>query len=171
MQRNRGVTLVELVTTLAVVALLATLAAPSFRELGRRAAVLSATHAVMSALHTTRSASITRGRPGILCLTASDNACLTNTARVATGYLAWIDAGTQRGQFDASDTLLMRASLPGDIAIRGSRTYVTFWPVARAGTTNTLSICDLALLAAPAQVVVSPSGRPRLATTNPSACR
>ena len=64
--------------------------------------------------------------------------CLGRPTEQATSYLAWVDAGSSPGRFDTHDILLRRGQLPGDIALRGSRTSVTFWPIARAGTTNTL---------------------------------
>lgn len=160
--RCGGVTVVELLATLAVLAVLVTVAVPGFRHMSRRAAVLVATHDLMSALHTTRAASIARGRPGVVCLTDAGSDCLRSTADSAVGYLAWLDHSGSRTRLDPEDTLLVRAQLPGELQLRGSRTSVTFWPIARAGTTNTFSICDLAALAPPAQVIVSQSGRPRL---------
>ncbi|HPF25847.1 MAG TPA: GspH/FimT family pseudopilin [Steroidobacteraceae bacterium] len=167
--RCGGVTLVELLAALAILAILVTVAVPGFRHMSRRAAVLVATHDLMSALHATRAASITRGRPGVVCLTGADNVCLRSTADSAIGYQAWIDQGGSLTRLDPGDTLLLRAQLPGELQLRGSRASVTFWPIARAGTTNTFSICDLATLAPPAQVIVSQSGRPRLGTSSRAA--
>ena len=170
MRSAHGVTLIELLTALTLLAILAAAAAPGFRHMARRAAVLSATHEIMSALHSTRAAAITRGQPGIVCVTGTTGTCLNVIDRPGDGYLAWLDTGADRGRLDPRDTVLFRSRLPGRISLRGSRTSVTFWPVSRAGTTNTLSICDRDAIAAPSQVIVSQSGRPRLATAPARAC-
>jgi hypothetical protein len=61
--------------------------------------------------------------------------------------------------------------LPPGIELRGSRASLTFWPVSRAGTTMTIAICDLHRLARPELVIVSQSGRPRLARGTDVACQ
>ncbi|MEY2684801.1 MAG: hypothetical protein RJA09_1945, partial [Pseudomonadota bacterium] len=64
---QRGVTLIELMITVAIVAILASLAAPSFRDSIVRNRLSSAITDVMTAVNFARSESIKRGRTVTLC--------------------------------------------------------------------------------------------------------
>jgi Tfp pilus assembly protein FimT len=155
-----------------LVAIVLAAATPSFQSVGRRLAVLGATHEVMTALHATRSASIARGRPGTLCLTTRTLVCVAPGTERGVGFRTWIKrASGAASRFEPSDALLATVPLSDDIEIRGSRAAVTFWPTARSGTTNTLTICDRRGISPPEQVVISQSGRPRLARASAAACR
>ncbi len=167
-----GVTLLELLLAMVVAAIVLAIATPSFRSVARRAAVLAATHEVMTALHATRTAAITRGLPGTVCLTTSTLACVVGRSGRGTGLRGWLEPTPRRApRYDPGDPLIVAAALPAEIEIRGSRTSVTFWPAARAGTTNTLTVCDRLGVSPPEQVIISQSGRPRLARGNAVACR
>jgi type IV fimbrial biogenesis protein FimT len=59
---ERGFSMVELLTTLAIVALLATLVAPSLRNVLVKQQVASATHALAADLQTARTLAISRAQ-------------------------------------------------------------------------------------------------------------
>ena len=61
-RRASGFTVVELVIAVAIVALLAALALPSFREVGVRMAVTDNTNDLVGALNVARSEAVKRGR-------------------------------------------------------------------------------------------------------------
>jgi type IV fimbrial biogenesis protein FimT len=166
-----GLTLLELLATLTIAATLAVIASPAFERIGRQLAVLAGTHDVMSALHATRSASIMRGTPGVFCLTNAAGACLPSSARRGASFKSWLNTrGDSPALPDAGEPVIAQGQLPRDIDLRGSRASITFWPVSRAGTTNTILVCDARGVAEPDQVVVSQSGRPRLARGESVAC-
>jgi type IV fimbrial biogenesis protein FimT len=167
-----GVTLPELLVALCIVAIIATLSIPTFKELGRSLAVLGATHELMAALHTTRSAAITRGHPGVICLTDATARCISGTARRGQSFRAWINTrGESPARPDPTEPTILMGQLPPGVELRGSRASLTFWPVSRAGTTITIAVCDQQGLARPELVIVSQSGRPRLARGSDVACR
>jgi type IV fimbrial biogenesis protein FimT len=163
-----GVTLFELVVTMAIAATLVAAAAPSFRATQRGAAVLTATDELLSALHQTRTVAITRNLPGVVCLTTSNGRCLERTGTAASGWRAYLNViGGFPAQYDPGEPIVGTGQFATDVAVFGSRTAVTFWPSTRAGTTNTLTVCDRRAIAPYRQVVISQSGRPRLAA-NPA---
>lgn len=159
----RGLTLAELLITLAIVALLLLLAVPSFERVRVNAASLAAANALVGALHFARSQALLRGLPAVLCLSADGERCISGArAPVARAWLVFLNRRTERSpQRDAEDPLLRRYQLPADLSLLGSRGAVTYWPVSRAGTTATFTVCARARLAANRAVIVSQSGRPR----------
>lgn len=66
MQRTRGFTLIEVLVTLTVLGVLATLAAPSFQKVVAKQRLRSAAYDLMSDLTLARSEAIKRGTPVVL---------------------------------------------------------------------------------------------------------
>jgi type IV fimbrial biogenesis protein FimT len=151
---NRGVTLLELCFGLGLVAVVAGLAAPGFRSSLRAAAVRAGTYELLTGLHQTRANSIVESQPGTLCPSDADGNCLPS----ATAAAFW------RASLDVHP-------LPAGIVVRASRSPLRFWPDALSASTGTLTICDLRGLAPPRAIVISQTGRARVASAMESACR
>lgn len=74
-RRSRGVTLVELIITLAVLAILMTIAAPGFRDLWRRHQVNGASDALWADLTYARYEAVQRASFVSLCPSSTGEAC------------------------------------------------------------------------------------------------
>jgi type IV fimbrial biogenesis protein FimT len=162
-QGSRGITLIELCFALAVVAILAGLAVPGMRAALREAAVRSATLELLTGLQQTRTGSIAQSRPGVFCLSDAEGRCLAGTGTA----LAWAAFLEGRG----GTTALAGGPLPRGLELRATRARLSFWPDSLAATPSTLTICDRAGFARPRALVISQSGRVRLADAAASACR
>ena len=165
---DKGVTLLELLCGLALVAVLAGLAAPGFRASARAAAVRSAAYELMTGLQQTRGNSIVEARPGVLCLADTAGNCL-DTSAPAPAWRSYLETGT--GAAETGAQTVASRSLPSDILVRGSRTRIRFWPNSLAASTGTLTICDAQGLAPPRAIVISQNGRARFATAATDGCR
>jgi type IV fimbrial biogenesis protein FimT len=162
--RVRGVTAPELLTVLAIAAVLAVLAAPSFGSLRRAAGVSTATTELLGALHFARSSAVLNGVPVTLCLSADAATCVTSDSAAAIGWLVFAEPGARVSPSTVGDQPVLRSfHLPPDVSVHASRTAVTFWPITRAGTTSTFDVCDVNRAVRGRAVVVSQSGRPRVA--------
>lgn len=162
--RCRGVTLYELLLAVAIAAVLAALAVPSFGSFRRAAGVSTATTELLGALHFARSAAVLNGLPVTLCLTADAATCLASEARAATGWLVFTQPEATVFSVAIGDQPVLRSfRLPPDVSVHASRAAVTFWPVTRASTTSTFDICDVTRTVRGRAVVVSQTGRPRVA--------
>ena len=166
---SRGITLLELGFALALVALLAGLAAPGFRASLRSAAVRSASFDILAGLHRIRAVSILQARVGVFCpakaeATIAEGAgpCLPPTAG-GSSWLAFLEQ-------DAGRLELAGEPLPRGVELRATRSPLRFWPHAHAASTGTLTICDTQAIAAPRAIVISQSGRARLAPAPAEAC-
>jgi len=80
----RGFTLIELMVTIALLALLLGLAAPSFATWSRNAQVRTVTDALQSGLRTAQAEAVRRNRQVVFFLTSSKD-CNTTTSSVANG--------------------------------------------------------------------------------------
>lgn len=69
MQRIHGFTLVELMVTVAVVAILSTIAVPSFQSVIQNNRASSVTNQIVTALNLARSEAVRRGQPVSVCTT------------------------------------------------------------------------------------------------------
>ena len=163
-RKDRGFTALELLVVIAIAAVLVAMAAPSFSGLRRTASIGSAANQLLWALHYARSTAILRNVPAVVCLSADGARCLTSAGTPASGWLVFLDQ--QRSspvQLNAADELLRNIPLPSQVTVQGTRAAVTFWPTARAGTTSTFKLCDARGDPRGKAVVVSQTGRPRVA--------
>lgn len=94
--RQRGFTLVELVVTIALLAILTTLAIPSFSEVLRQWRRDSATRELSTSLQLARSEAIKTSRQMVVCPSTNGTACTAST-EWSTGWMVFVDdgAGTQ----------------------------------------------------------------------------
>lgn len=115
--RTRGVTAIELLVTLAVLAILLGVAAPAMSRFINQWQVSNATNAFTGSLRTARSEAIARVRPVVMCRVANNtsNTCLTNVGAngFASGWIVFVN-NDQDGNFnfnpnsEPKDELLLR---------------------------------------------------------------
>ncbi|MFD2425650.1 GspH/FimT family pseudopilin [Ralstonia solanacearum] len=88
--RARGFTLVELVVTIAIVAILVTLAAPSFRSTIQSARTSIEVNSLVNDLQFARSEAIKRGQPVSICVSSDGATCLANSSSNNKWQVGWI---------------------------------------------------------------------------------
>lgn len=158
-----GFTTLELLVVMSIAAILVAVAVPSFGQLRRAASIGSSANQLLWALHYARSSAIARNQPAVLCLSADGATCLTSAGAVGSGWLVFVDRRhTLPVQLNAGDEALRSIPLPSMVTVQGTRSAVTFWPTARAGTTATFKLCDARRDPRGKAVVVSQTGRPRV---------
>jgi len=158
----RGITLVELCFGLAIVAVLAGLSIPALRFARAAGAVHGTVFELAAGLQQARASAIVEARPGTLCLADATGRCLRGNGP-AKAWRVFLEG-------DHESTLALRA-LPAGVVLYATRPKITFWPYANAATTTTLTICASHGDTRPRAIVVSQSGRARLANSSPDRCR
>lgn len=160
-----GFTLIELAITVAVLAVLLGLAAPSFKTIAESGRFASASHQLSVSLATARTLAITRGQRVSVCPLAADRECMggNNWSR---GWMVFLDPD-RTGQPEDAEAVLQVVQRPSGAATprvgtTPGRNLVRYSPNGRAGGSNlTLSICAGGEDRLLGQVVVAVSGRAR----------
>ena len=120
----RAFTLIELLITLAVVGILATISAPSMKQFIHSNRLSTATNELIADFNLARSEAIKRSISTGVCK-SSGTAC-TTTGVWTTGWLVFADTDLTPG-WSATDTVLrVHESLPGGISVTAAANVVMF---------------------------------------------
>ena len=162
-QRDAGFTLIELVTTTAILALLASAALSPMAALIERQRASSATSSLVAHMQLARLAAVERNRRTVLCPSSDGATCATGNDW-SQGWLLFVDEDGNRRPDAKDDILRVDLASPRShlrIASSAGRQQLRYLPDGTsAGTNLTLSICSRhgELLG---KVIVNNMGRPR----------
>ena len=112
--KQSGVSLVELLVSMLVLAVLITLSAPDMRTLIVNNRVDNAASELFSSLMLARSEAVKRQRTVSLCSTVDQSSCDETRSGWHHGWLIFTDAAGD-GLLNASDQLIRRVTVPSDI--------------------------------------------------------
>jgi prepilin-type N-terminal cleavage/methylation domain-containing protein len=165
--RDYGYSLLELMMTIAVMALVLTLGIPSFAALKARHAQRVELDALFHAIHQARKASIMRKQVVSLCPTTDGNACDPGHDWSG-GFLLFENSDRDEPpELDDGEILLRRHQAGKTLKISANRRGFTLRATFLRATNGTLVVCDRAGRVAPKALVVSYTGRPRVAAQTP----
>jgi type IV fimbrial biogenesis protein FimT len=169
MCKSAGTTLMELLTSLAIVAVVASLAAPSFRTLqldGRRTAVVNS---FLHALFLARSESIKRGKVVSMCRSRDGRSCDYGAADWNVGWIVFVNSDRDDPpQRDARENVIAHSGAWPGGSITSNRPAYSFRPVAQAVVNGTIVFCDVRGSAHARAIIISHTGRPRVARRDPN---
>lgn len=170
---SRGLTLLELITTMAIVVVLLALAAPSFKSLTASTQLTTAKNQLVLGLQRARSEALSRGRDVVLCPSLDGLRCV-DASDWSNGWLLYVD-NNRNSRFDALETLLLSQSLdPDKVSVNGNsgRRRITYRSLGEsAGANATFVLCSRMRPELGGQVIVANSGRVRSLNFAPvSAC-
>jgi type IV fimbrial biogenesis protein FimT len=150
--RALGFTLIELMVTVAIAAVLAGLAAPSMRDLIASNRLKSHTSALHTSLLLARSEAIKRNSRVVLCKSPDGVTCVT-AGDWQQGWVVFADASND-AMLDAGELVIQKvAALSGDFLLRGDGNLVDYVSYSSTGAsklaasdtyqTGTLSLSQL----------------------------
>lgn len=160
---QRGYSLYELLMTLMLVALVLSLGLPSFGRLIADQRLRAQVDPLFHAVHLARKSSIVRRHVVTLCASRDQRTC-ADSYDWSDGWLLFVNADRDRPPArDSNEPVLKRHRGDSRVRIIGNRRAFTLRATELRATNGTLIFCDRAGRAASRALVVSYTGRPRVA--------
>jgi type IV fimbrial biogenesis protein FimT len=164
MCKSAGATLVELLTSRAVVAIVAAVATPTFRTLqldGRRTA---AVNGFLHALFLARSEAIKRGRVVTVCRSGDGRQCDYGGVDWNVGWMVFVNNDRDDPPVrDPREAIIAHSGAWPGGSISSNRRAYSFRPMAQAVVNGTIVFCDVRGSAHARAIIISHTGRPRVA--------
>lgn len=170
---SRGLTLIELIISLAILVVLLAIAVPSFKSLAASTRLTASKNQLILGLQRARSEALSRGRDVVLCPSLDGRRCVDDSDW-SHGWLLYVD-NNRNSRFDAIETLLLSQTMDAEnVSINGNhgRRQITYRNLGEsAGANATFVLCSRMRPDLGGQVIVANSGRVRsLNFAPPSAC-
>lgn len=159
--KSRGFTLIELMVTISVLAILVTIGMPSLQTFIQNSRLQSQSASLMGDLNYARAEAVRLGSPVAVCASA-DGATCSGALTWETGWLVFNDINTNNA-VDAGELLRAAPALGGGNTLRtGARVLVRFNAQGYSnGFADTFSACDIRGLGSARGVILSNQGRVR----------
>lgn len=157
---QRGFTLIELMVTVALLAILLASVGPSFRALLLDNQAATQGNAVVTSLLFARSEAIKRNAAVVMCQSDAGTGC--DGGDWAAGWIVWADADGDAA-VDAGEILQTQGELPASFALTatGGSTEFSFRPDGSVATADDFLLCPPDKVGSRArQIQVDASGRP-----------
>ncbi|WP_428624227.1 GspH/FimT family pseudopilin, partial [Sedimenticola sp.] len=143
-----GFTLIELLVTIAIAAILLTVAVPSFSTIVKNNRLVSQANEVVTAMLVARSESVKRGGRVAVCASANPTAatptCATAPASWESGWVVFVDSNSNQG-FDAGEEIIQANTGLNVNTLRSTAavvSYVSSGSITPTGNTYTITLCD-----------------------------
>ena len=163
-----GWTLLELLACLLVIGIVTGWGLPTFATVSRNAAQTSRVNLFIQAVYLARSEAIKRNGVVSICPTPDGITCQP-AADWRSGWLIFVNDDRDSPAARDPDEELLRVYEPWDDGhILSNRSTLSFRAYGQVGVTATVAFCDDRGAAAAKAVIISQTGRPRIATRSAS---
>lgn len=161
--RAHGYSLYELLITLLLIALLAGIGLPEFGKMVARNRIATEVNALFHAIHLARKESIMRRQVVSICPSVDGAGCAPGKDWSA-GWIMFNNRDRDDPpRIDPGEPVLQVHSVGVDVRITANRRGFTLRATQKRATNGTLVVCDAASRVPPRALVVSYTGRPRVA--------
>jgi len=165
---QRAFTLLEMITSLTIATILTVTGIPALHELVQRTRLTTEINTFVTHLHYTRSEAIKRGVRGVMCRSADGESC-SQTEGWEEGWIIFADHNANR-ELDGKDVLLYveKGEKNGIFITSGRRRRIVYQNTGESpGSNGTYVFCDPDYPEYAKAVIISNTGRPRLAKVRP----
>ena len=163
---SRGFGLLELVVTIVIVATLLVLALPSFSRTLARSRQTAELNALFHAFYLARKESVRRQRLVSLCPVA-DSASCSEGADWSRGWLLFENTDRDEPpERDTGEPVILVHRTSGEMQISANRRGFTSRGIRKRATNGTFVVCDAENRIPAKALVVSYTGRPRVASSH-----
>ena len=174
--RESGFTLIELMITVAIAAIILTLAVPSFRTAILNNTRTSVVNEFLGVLNLARSEAIKRGIKVEICRSSDGSSCASdNTGIWEDGWIVWSDQNNS-GALDANEIIRIYSKSSNGFTLRTSTNLTQWIAYLPSGVstgdnglgTGTFRLCDSRGVDEARFIVISMTGRSRVRTKESS---
>lgn len=168
--RTKGLTLVEMLCTIGIVAILSAVAMPELGHLRRAAARRAAVNDLMHAVFLARSKAIMTNGVVSVCPSTDGSHCGGSSADWSLGWIVFQNTDRDMPPVrDPGEEILHNNSGWLGGTVTSNRDAYSFRPTSQSDVNGTIVFCDPKGKAADARaVIISHTGRPRIATRDAS---
>ena len=166
-----GFTMIELLITIVILAVLLSLAGPSFVELVKTNRIQANTDLFFTSLITARSEALKRNQPVVTCKSSNGSDCSVGSGiGWEQGWLIYADEDADNTLDSGEMVITVREALPGGYTLRpnGSNfnNRLTYRQDGTASGNGTFALCDSdGDLDRAREVIIQNTGRPRVKKT------
>lgn len=171
MKRQTGFTLVELMVTLAIAAIVLTIGIPAFQEAIRSNRLATITNDFVSTLMLARSEAVKRSTKVSVCKSTNGTSCSTAASGYETGWIVFVDVsntGANKGTIDGNDQVIrvFEGSTSG-VTLRGDANTVNFLTYAADGSVDGVNNTTMTVCKTPKArtITLNKAGRPYVLET------
>lgn len=162
MWRNDGMTMTEVLTTLALALLVTGIGVPAFRSVVADARLTAAVNDLITSVHLARSTAIRRNDQVVIC-PAGSTPCGAD-AQWQKGWVIFVNRDRLRPpRLDDDEPVIQRHGPLSQLELSSNRNFYAFHRIGLRSTNGTLTLCDRRGAARARAVIVSYTGRPRAA--------
>ncbi len=146
---QRGLTVVEMMITVAILAIGLGIAVPSYRELTVQHRLSVSANEFLSALHLARSEAVRRAQQVVVCRSSDGESCATTADGWESGWIVFADVNGNQRRDETEELLRAWGPLPAGITLSINRaelrTAISYMPNARiaqvGATAGSFSLC------------------------------
>lgn len=146
--KEQGFTLIELMISIALLAILLGLAAPSYRSFITSNRLTAQANELVGDLSLARNEAASRSRNVQVCIAASSTSCAGSGSDWAAGWIVWAD-NNNNGSLDASEVIKYTAPLTGGVSMVATgpsnlsgMVYLPFGGFSAGSSTWTFTLCS-----------------------------
>lgn len=181
MKSNAGFTLIELIITVAVAAIVLTLGVPSFREIISNNRLTAGANEMVAALHLARSEAVKRNVRVTLCKSA-DGATCAASGGYEQGWIVFVDRNSNGAVNAGEEVIRSYGALPGGMTLLGGANVGNVISYVAAGVAQqlngtllsatsadtTLTLCKPGYTTSARQLVIGVGGRMQVTKLQPA---
>jgi type IV fimbrial biogenesis protein FimT len=140
MKKEHGFTVIELMVTLAIVAIVLTVGVPGVKTLIYNNRVTAATNSLVGSLTYARSEAVKQGVSTSICSSSNQTSC-TGSAW-STGWLVWVDLDNDTTLDSPGEIVRVSEALRGTVAVSAANTTISYDATGFTATPGTIKVCD-----------------------------
>jgi len=165
MKKLRGFTLVELMITLVIAAILLTLGVPSFTNLTKNNRLVTDANLFVASINIARSEAVKRRRNASVCVSttyAGNPPTCTGGSDWSNGWVVWVDNDSD-GAIDADEVVTVYEPLDTGVSFTSTgKSSFTYSPNGLVDGLDSLTLCDDRTGETGRSIDISATGRPAI---------